>query len=252
MEITRERFEEQRRPRFGNANPERMELAFWQWMISGEDIVPVERGGKLAEAGLLVRNGMLKSAYGPCRARDFFNIPLVREDGPIWTFDSMGATKTRLPDGRVVCVAGEHEDFYDPDFHIYNDVVVLGPNEQIDIYGYPKEVFPPTDFHTATLVGDHIVVVGSVGYKSERSEGYTPVYVLDLKDFHMSKLETKGEMPGWISEHEANFLTPNAIIIHGGKIMRVSGGQQSFIRNMEHFSLNVESGLWTKLSDRKP
>jgi len=251
MEITRERFEEQRRPRFGNANPERMELAFWHWMIRGDDDLPVEREGRLAEVGLLVRNGMLKSAYGPYRARDFFNIPLVREDGPIWTFDRMGATKTELPDGTVVYIGGEHEDFYDPDFYIYNDVVVFGPNERINIFGYPREIFPPTDFHTATLVGDQIIVVGGVGYKSDRLEGYTPVYVVDIRDFHISKLETTGEMPGWISEHKANLLTPNTIMIHDGKIMRESGGQQRFIRNLEHFSLNIKSGLWAKLSDRK-
>ena len=35
MQITREVFDEQRRPRFGTANPERMRLEFWDWMIRG-------------------------------------------------------------------------------------------------------------------------------------------------------------------------------------------------------------------------
>ena len=33
MLINRDIFNEQRRPRFGKANPERMRLAFWEWMI---------------------------------------------------------------------------------------------------------------------------------------------------------------------------------------------------------------------------
>lgn len=44
---------------------------------------------------------------------------------PIYCFDRFSRTETRLPDGRLVYVAGEHEDFYDPDFFIYNDVVVV-------------------------------------------------------------------------------------------------------------------------------
>jgi hypothetical protein len=27
------------------------------------------------------------------------------------------------------------------------------------VYGYPESVFPPTDFHTATLVGEFIYVI---------------------------------------------------------------------------------------------
>ena len=58
----------------------------------------------------------------------------------------MGQSQTELPDGRLICVAGEHEDSYDPDFHIYNDVVVFDPSGEYEIYGYPQNVFPPTDF----------------------------------------------------------------------------------------------------------
>ena len=88
-----------------------------------------------------MREGKLKSGYGPYRARDLFNIPLNREDGPIWTFDRMGATRNQSANGRVICVGGEHEDFDDPDFCIYNDVAVLGPAGEVEIYGYPKEPF---------------------------------------------------------------------------------------------------------------
>ena len=125
MDITREQFEQQRRPRFGTANPERMDVPFWEWMIRGDDHPPPDDGRILSEFGLVMREGILKSTYGPYRARDLFQVPLNRDDGPIWTFDRMGQTRTELPDGRLVCVAGEHEDSYDPDFHIYNDVVVL-------------------------------------------------------------------------------------------------------------------------------
>src|SRR5262245_54182637 len=133
MRISRELFDAQRRPRFGTANPERMQLAFWEWMIRGDDI-PTADEGIIGQYGPSKRAGILKSVYGPYRARDLDQVPLNRDDGPIWTFDRMGQTRTELPDGRVVCIDGEHEDHYDPDFCIYNDVVVFGPADKIEIY----------------------------------------------------------------------------------------------------------------------
>jgi hypothetical protein len=171
MQISRELFDRQRRPRFGNANPERMRLEFWEWMISGEENPSKDEEGGLAGSGFIMRAGKLKSGYGPHRARDLFNVPLNREDGPIWTFDRMGRTTSELPDGRVVCISGEHEDSYDPDFCIYNDVVVFGPKDRIAVYGYPREIFLPTDFHTATVFGNRIIIVGGLGY---------PDYALDV------------------------------------------------------------------------
>ena len=74
----------------------------------------------------------------------------------MWCFDRFGTSKTALEDGRTVHIGGEHEDFYDPDFHIYNDVIVVSSSGQVAIYGYPLEAFPPIDFHSATLVGKTI------------------------------------------------------------------------------------------------
>ena len=106
MQISREIFDQQRRPRFGTANPERMQFEFWEWMIRGDETPPSGEGGVLEKYGLSMQNGILKSGYGPCRARKLFDIPSSREDGPIWTFERYGQTRTELPDGRVVCIGG--------------------------------------------------------------------------------------------------------------------------------------------------
>lgn len=250
MKISRELFDQQRHPRFGNANPERMQLAFWEWMIRGEEMSPVNQDDSSEYDGMIMRNGYLKSAYGPWRARDLFKIPMNREEGPIWNFDRMGMTSTQLPDGRVVCVGGEHEDFYDPDFHIYNDVVVFGPGDEIEIYGYPKEVFPPTDFHTATLLDDRIIIIGCLGYLDDRRPGYTPVYSLDLREYRMSKIETSGEMPGWIYQHEADLDPEGMIIIRGGEMNEEDGDQVRTRRNIEEYGLDIRSWTWSRLTDR--
>ncbi len=250
MEIRKEIFDQQRRPRFGNANPERMQFAFWEWMIRSGDSHQAEEKSALSELGVIMRGGKLKSTYGPYRARDLFNVPLNREDGPIWTFDRMGATRTELPDGRLVYVGGEHEDSYDPDFCIYNDVVVFGPADQIEIFGYPKDLFPPTDFHTATLAGDRIIIVGGLGYPTSRCPRHTPVYALELSNYQFSAIETQGESPGWISHHEADFDPEGIITIRGGQIFDKIDDKEHYRRNVEDHALDLRSNRWRRLTNR--
>jgi hypothetical protein len=197
-----------------------------------------------------MREGKLKSGYGPYRARDLFQVPMNREDGPIWTFDRMGATRTELPDGRVVCIGGEHEDCYDPDFYIYNDVVVFQPGGEIKIYGYPRHVFPPTDFHTANLVGDNIIVVGCLGEVSDRRPGVTPIYSVDTNTFHITEVASSGAQPGWVFRHFADLSGESVVDVRGGQLVEVENGKQRFKRNIEKFSLDTASGAWTQTTNR--
>lgn len=249
-QISREIFEQQRGPRFGSSNPERMQCAFWEWMIRGEEKAPVADEGSLEEIGLRMRHGKLKSAFGPYRARDLFQVPLNREDGPIWTFERYGATQTELPDGRVICVGGEHEDSYDPDFHIYNDVVVFHPDGEIEIYGYPKEAFQPTDFHSATLVGNKIVVIGCLGYGRDRRPGFTPVYKVDTQSYRISELATSGTVPGWIFEHVAEASVGGKITVRSGRVVDLKDGKRRFRRNNEEFSLDLNAAVWAQTTNR--
>ncbi len=197
-----------------------------------------------------MREEKLKSAYGPYRARDFFKVPMNREDGPIWTFERHGATRTKLPDGRVICIGGEHEDYYDPDFHIYNDVVVFGPEGEIEIYGYPKGVFPPTDFHTATLVGDKIVVIGCQGNVQERRLGITPVYLVNTKRYSISEMTSSGTTPGWIFGHAAECSVDGVVSLRGGQCLELRNGKQRFKRNNEEYILDTRTGAWKQSTSR--
>lgn len=156
-----------------------------------------------------------------------------------------------MTDGRVICVGGEHEDFYDPDFCIYNDVVVFTPSNQLEIYGYPAEIFPPTDFHTATLVGDRLFIIGSVGYQNARRPGETPVYAINLLGYEISTVKTSGEAPGWIHDHAAEFNADGGITIRGGQFMCERNNKQVFRRNFDEYILNVTSGMWRRVTHRK-
>ena len=148
-------------------------------------------------------------------------------------------SRSALPDSREVLIAGEHEDYYDPDFYIYSDVVVRHPDGRLEIFGYPKEVFPPTDFHSATLFDDHILLIGSLGYIQSRKEGETQVLRLNLGDFSVEPVATTGDNPGWIHRHKA--------ALEGGKIA-VTGGklEPGYRDNTETFTLDLTTWEWSR------
>lgn len=208
--------------RFGAENPERMNVPFWEAMI---------------------RCGI--SAY---QARRWF-----KEEGgtlaePVWCSQRFGQSLTLLPDGRAVQIGGEHEDYYDRDFCIYNDVFVHERDGSVAIYGYPESVFPPTDFHTATLVGDSIYVIGSLGYQGTRRYGETPVYWLDVSTLRMYRLHASGKSPGWIYKHRAAAACPHGIRVWGGMVVTGGSGAESHEQNLGSFVLDVERLCWRRES----
>jgi hypothetical protein len=182
-------FEQGRTRRFGISNPERIHEDFWEAMI---------------------RSGI--SAY---EARSAFGYT-GELDAPTWCAKRYGQTTTELPDGRVAQIGGEHEDFYDADFCIYNDVFVHGVDWEIQIFGYPEAVFPPTDFHTATLVGEHIYVIGSAGYQDADRSAETPVCRLNTESMQIERLTTTGPSPGWIYKHRFDLIDTTTIRVSGG------------------------------------
>jgi hypothetical protein len=223
--ITPQLFREWRSPRHGNANPERMNNRVWEWLV--------------------------RSRVNAFQATQQFDGPGAMEAGPGWCFERFGQSKTRLPDGRLVFIAGEHDDHYDPDFYIYNDVVVQQPDGRLDIWGYPPEVFPPTDFHSATLVGDRIVIIGNLGYPEQRRSETTPVFVLDLKKFSIAEALTSGTPPGWIHSHAAKLSDGGtSIAITGGKLDR-GDPDTSLVENIDDWCLHIDDWRWERLTHRR-
>lgn len=215
--ITPEMFNLQAMPKVGQTNPERVDIPFWREQI---------RTGRSGYAGEVDCVGERK---------------YHTTGTPVWSFNRFGRTGTLLPDGRWVLIAGEHEDHYDPDFCIYADVTIIHPDASVDHFIYPEAVFPPTDFHTATLLGDHILLIGSLGYQGKRHEGRTQVLRLNLDDFSISKVETSGQNPGWISRHTATMKNGH-IIVTGGKV------EPGYVDNTNVFALNLSKMAWSRQS----
>ena len=128
--------------------------------------------------------------------------------------------------------------------------MVLAPGDRIEIHGHPWEVFPPTDFHTANRVGDRAIIIGGLGYPEDRRPGQTPVYALDLTTYSINGVETSGEAPGWLFEHEAESDSRGVISVRGGKVVAAGEGEQRFRRNVEDYALDVLSGVWRRLTRR--
>ena len=167
----------------------------------------------------------------------------IRNTEPVWSYDRFGKSMTSLGDGRFIEIAGEHEDHYDPDFCIYNDVFVHDGKGDCQIYIYPREAFPPTDFHSATFVDGKIIVIGNLGYLEDRQPGFTPVYCLDVQTLVMENVPTTGDMPGWISNHKAR-LNNRKIVVRGGKVIVLNNSKQDYIDNCQTYELCLQSKRW--------
>ena len=163
-----------------------------------------------------------ESAYGAGEHFKFKRSFSDPEWKHIWNVARFGQSTTLLPDGRYVQIGGEHEDYYDPDLFIYNDVIVHtlpdhdGETWQRQVLAYPQDVFPPTDFHSATLVGDDIIVIGGLRYADKRIPGHTSVYALHIPSMQFRTISCTGDAPGWIYKHQAQLIHPGVIRVFGG------------------------------------
>ncbi|MCL4201458.1 MAG: ankyrin repeat domain-containing protein [Pirellulaceae bacterium] len=203
-------------PRFGRSNPEEMGNSFWNEMVR-----------------------IRCNAY-TARKR-FGDGPRLRpNDQPLWCFERFGQSLTRLPCGQLVEIGGEHEDYYDPDFCIYNDVVVHDGQGSFRIFGYPKEIFPPTDFHSATFLDGSIYVIGSLGYPADRRTGETPVFRLSCETWRIEPIPSVGDTPGWIHGHRARAEGNGQILVGGGMIW----DGEDLVDNRQTFCFDTRTGHW--------
>jgi hypothetical protein len=192
-------------------------------------------------------HAMIKAGVNGYIATKTFNGPSSFGGQPVWCAERFGQSITFLPDGRIVQIGGEHEDSYDPDFCIYNDVFVHQPDGRALIYGYPQTVFPPTDFHTATLIDTHIYVIGCLGYYAAREYGRTPVYRLNTTTFEIRRIDCEGQAPGWIYGHIATLRASKEIEIRSGTIVTRQGDEEEHVQNENVFVLDAATRKWRRL-----
>jgi hypothetical protein len=218
-DISREEFIALAPARYGSKSPELIKNPLWNYlMFSNED-------------PYLYRDKFESSAFDDI-------------EKPLWCNERFGRTITETPNGDFILIGGEHEDSYDPDFFIYNDVVVFPHNGSFQMYLYRREDFLPTDNHTSTLVNDQIYIIGGLRYAEDRVPNLTTVYRLNLSTFHIEKISTSGDMPGWIYKHNSKYVAEkNEIVVSDGTIYHES---KEYIENSSVFILNLDKLAWKR------
>lgn len=219
--IGRDLFSQFRSPRRGSGNPERMTNPVWLWAVEQR-----------------LDGWALNIA---------FDGPPSEQAGPCWAFGRFGMTETTLPDGRLVRIGGEYEDWYDADFYIYNDVIVTDGAGQTEIFGYSEDVFPPTDFHTATLVEDRIIVIGGLSHRKLRKDK-VQLLALDTGDYRFERLDATGEAPPWLYEHSAENMEDGTIVVRGG--LMIDQRLPMSVENIDDWRLDLGTLRWDRLTRR--
>ncbi|MDB5554470.1 MAG: hypothetical protein JWL86_4454 [Rhizobium sp.] len=211
-----------RSPRRGSGNPELSTNPVWVWAI---------------EHGLTGWHTNI--AFGGPRSEDA---------GPCWSFDRYGRTETKLPDGRLIRIGGEYEDWYDADFYIYNDVIVTDGTGGTEIFGYSEDAFPPTDFHTATLVDDRIILIGNLSYPQLRREE-AQLFALDTSSYSFERIDAAGDAPPWLYKHTAELIdNGQAILVRGGTV--VNRRLSRSVENIDDWRFDLDSSRWERLTRR--
>lgn len=214
-------FDDWQSPKRGEANPENQTNLVWSWL-----------------ARTKAWPGAAHKAAGTGERRY-----------PGWCFDRFGQSKTELADRSVIYIGGEHEDSYDPDFYIYNDVVILRPDGAMEFYGYPTAVFPPTDFHSATRVGDEIYILGGLGYPSDRDYSSTFVFRLCLSDLSIHRVQTDGPAPAWLCRHTAELDEAcQKIVCSGGEVIHGPTGRG--VENLTTWEFDLITYLWSPMETK--
>jgi hypothetical protein len=151
--------------RYGISNPELVNSHFYKFMIQHPDY----------------------SAYD---GKKKFNLELTERT--IYSFQRFMQSSIVLSDGRKIYVGGEHEDGYDPDFFIYNDIVVID-GKNINIYLYPPEIFPPIENAKLEEKNGKLIIKDGTRYRTDytsmnNTKKYVSIvndknYILDLNTF---------------------------------------------------------------------
>ncbi len=113
---------------------------------------------------------------------------------------------------------------------------------------YPAAVFPPTDCHSATLLGDSIYVIGNLGYPADRQLGKTPIFKLDLASYGMEEVPSSGESPGWINNHKAALDNDRGIVVSAGLRHVLVNDKVVEIENADTYRLCLDTSVWTRIS----
>ena len=220
--LSNDEFLSWRSPRFGESNPTDHSNPLWEWLI--------------------------RTRLDAYHANELFHGPSSCDAGPMWCFQRFGRTSTRLQGGQLVHIGGEHEDYYDPDFYIYNDVVVEHEDGSIVLFDYPRSDFPPTDFHTATLLDGRLLLVGNLGYPDDRRAATTQVLELDLKTLQVREMTGTGECPGWICRHSAKLDAAGRIVVTGGQVL--TRDERNPWENVDDWVLDPATLEWTRGTNR--
>ena len=224
---SREDFKKYKCAQFGKSNPELATNSYWQTMVRCSCEPESVLGGN-------------------------------QKHRPRWTYHrafSAGPI-TPLPDGRYVEIGGTYIAYAGSRNNwTYNDVIVHDGKGDCDIYIYPREAFPPLYGHTATLVNQHIYIIGEDTASENESDiklsDYIQVFRLDMATMKIERIETSGDIPGRIAEHDACYDGESKITIqkvdyvdnskkHQGRYERANYG------NEHRYTLCLKSMQWRK------
>lgn len=125
---------------------------------------------------------------------------------PNFSFERFGRSMDELMDGSTILIGGNHEDYYDPDFHVYNDVTIVTETDgvkDVTIYMYHWDVLPPLEYHQ-TIVDEE---KGYIDIKCENES----IYRLFLEDYHVECIKDPPKTEGHVTYYWGPVVDPQVL-----------------------------------------
>ena len=143
----------------------------------------------------------------------------------------------------------ETQDYYFPEFKIYNDVYIKFFDGMYELWNYPEEQFPPVYEHS-TLYNEHthqFYIIGGLGSGDRQCKNITEIYALDLETKDIQKIEASGESPPCLHSHKVKIWNHDLIEMRDGYILH----KGIAIKNVYVWYFNLKTKTWLKQESEK-
>ena len=139
----------------------------------------------------------------------------------------------------------DYNDYYNPDFKIYNDVCIKADGlKKIELWSYPEEQFPPVYNHDTVYDKNMnlVYITGGLGLGERQRKNITEIYQLNLETKDIEHVDTLGESPPCLHNHHTKMWNYDLIEMRDGNILK----NGKAIKNLYVWYFNLKTKTWLK------
>lgn len=190
--------------------------------------------------------------------KDYFQQKQFHIEEPLWTPPHLRLNQSRQSIFKKhifnIAIGGntaatdwkeyDYNDYYNPDFKIYNDVTIRHFDSKYELWNYPEEQFPPVYAHDTVHDKniDFVYITGGLGSGDRQRKNITEIYQLNLETKDIEHIEALGDSPPCLHNHHTKMWNDDLIEMRDGDILK----NGKAIKNLYVWYFNLKTKTWLK------